>query len=121
AALSNWPRAGWSRVEDAVLATCAVSTGELSLWERPLDRLQSEIDRLAPAELLQPPAIDVYRFDPERGRRRLADQLGLGFAASFGAVESPLAIGAAGVILEYLQHNQVRVEAGLVVALTHSP
>jgi len=119
--LSNWLVAAWSRGAEAGVAACDVSTGELMLCQLPLDRLQSEIDRLAPAELLQSPAIDVYRFDPERGRRRLADQLGLGFAASIGAEESPLAIGAAGVILEYLQHNQVRVEPGLFRVRTYSP
>jgi len=91
------------------------------LCQLPLDQLQSEIDRLAPAELLQPPAIDSYRFDPERGRQRLADQLEVRFAASIGAEESPLAIGAAGVILEYLQHNQVPVEPGLFRIRTYSP
>ena len=119
--LSNWLVAAWSRGAEGGLAACEVSTGELMLCQLPLDRLQSEIDRLSPAELLQPPAIDVYRFDPERGRRRLADQLGVGFAASIGAGESPLAIGAAGVILEYLQHNQVRVEPGLFRVRTYSP
>lgn len=119
--LSNWLVAAWSRGAEGGLAACEVSTGELMLCQLPLDRLQSEIDRLSPAELLQPPAIDVYRFDPERGRRRLADQLGVGFAASIGAGESPLAVGAAGVILEYLQHNQVRVEPGLFRVRTYSP
>lgn len=119
--LSNWLVAAWSRGADGGLAACDVSTGELMLCQLPLDRLQSEIDRLSPAELLQPPAIDVYRFDPDRGRRRLADHLGVGFAASIGAEESPLAIGAAGVILEYLQHNQVRVEPGLFRVRTYSP
>jgi len=119
--LSNWLVAAWSRGGESGLAACDVSTGELMLCQLPLDRLQSEIERLAPAELLQPPAIDAYRFDPERGRRRLADQLGVGFAASIGAEESPLAIGAAGVILEYLQHNQVRMEPGLFRIRTYSP
>jgi len=119
--ISNWLVAAWSRGAESGLAACDVSTGELMLCQLPLDQLQSEIDRLAPAELLQPPAIDSYRFDPERGRQRLADQLEVRFAASIGAEESPLAIGAAGVILEYLQHNQVPVEPGLFRIRTYSP
>jgi len=55
--LSNWLVAAWSRGGESGLAACDVSTGELMLCQLPLDRLQSEIDRLAPAELLQPPAI----------------------------------------------------------------
>jgi len=120
-ARSNWLVAAWSQGAHGGLAACDVSTGELMLCQLQLDRLQSEIDRLAPVELLQPPTIDAYRFDPERGRRRLADQLGVSFAASIGAEEAPLAVGAAGVVLEYLQHNRVRIEPGLLRIRTYSP
>jgi DNA mismatch repair protein MutS len=120
-ARSNWLVAAWARGASGGLAACDVSTGELLLCQLPVDRLQSELDRLAPAELLQPPGIDMYRFDPERGRRRLADQLGIAFAASVGAEEAPLAVGAAGVVLEYLEENQVRVEPGLFRVRTYSP
>ncbi|HEY7200568.1 MAG TPA: DNA mismatch repair protein MutS [Candidatus Dormibacteraeota bacterium] len=120
-ARSNWLVAAWARGAEGGLAACDVSTGELLLCQLPVERLQSELDRLAPAELLQPPAIDAYRFDPERGRHRLADQLGVAFAASVGAEDAPLAIGAAGVVLEYLEENQVRVEPGLFRVRTYSP
>ena len=120
-ARSNWLVAAWSQGAQGGLAACDVSTGELMLCQLQLDRLQSEIDRLAPVELLQPPTIDAYRFDPERGRRRLADQLGVSFVASIGAEEAPLAVGAAGVVLEYLEHNRVRIEPGLFRIRTYSP
>jgi DNA mismatch repair protein MutS len=120
-ARSNWLVAAWARGQAGGLAACDVSTGELLLCQLPVERLQSELDRLAPAELLQPPGVDAYRFDPERGRRRLSDQLGIAFAASVGADEAPLAIGAAGVVLEYLEENQVRVEPGLFRVRTYSP
>jgi DNA mismatch repair protein MutS len=120
-ARSNWLVAAWARGAEGGLAACDVSTGELLLCQLPADRLQPELDRLAPAELLQPPGVDAYRFDPERGRRRLSDQLGIGFAASIGADRAPLAIGAAGVVLEYLEENQVRVEPGLFRVRTYSP
>jgi DNA mismatch repair protein MutS len=120
-ARSNWLVAAWARGPAGGLAACDVSTGELLLCQLPIERLQPELDRLAPSELLQPPGIDAYRFDPERGRRRLADQLGIAFAASVGADEAPLAIGAAGVVLEYLEENQVRVEPGLFRVRTYSP
>jgi DNA mismatch repair protein MutS len=118
---SNWLVAAWARGAEGGLAACDVSTGELLLCQLPIERLQAELDRLAPVELLQPPALDAYRFDPERGRRRLADQLGIQFAASIGAEAAPLAIGAAGVVLEYLEENQVRAEAGLFRVRTYSP
>jgi DNA mismatch repair protein MutS len=120
-ARSNWLVAAWARGAEGGLAACDVSTGELLLCQLSADRLQPELDRLAPAELLQPPGVDVYRFDPERGRRRLSDQLGIAFAASIGADGAPLAIGAAGVVLEYLEENQVRVEPGLFRVRTYSP
>ena len=120
-ARSNWLVAAWSRGVEGGLAACDVSTGELMLCQLPVERLQSEVDRLAPSELLRPPAIDAYRFDPERGRRRLADQLGVGFAGSIGAAEAPLAIGAAGVVLEYLEESQVRLTPGLLRIRTYSP
>src|SRR5262249_11285032 len=120
-ARSNWLVAAWARGAAGGLAAWDVSTGELLLCQLPIGRLQSELDRLSPAELLQPPGVDAYRFDPERGRRRLSDQLGIAFAASVGADEAPLAIGAAGVVLEYLEEDQVRVEPGLFPVRPYSP
>ena len=118
---SNWLFAVWERGAQAGVAACDVSTGELLLCQLPAERLRSELDRLAPAELLTPPATDLYRFDPERGRQRMADRLGIGYAASVGAADAPLAIGAAGVVLDYLEQNQVRVEPGVFRVRTYSP
>jgi DNA mismatch repair protein MutS len=119
-AVSNWLVAAWTHRGESGIAACDVSTGELLLCQLPADRLPAELERLSPAELLEPPAVDVYRFDPSRGRRRLAERLGIAFPASIGAEESPLAIGAAGVVLEYLEQNQVRVEPGLFRVRTFS-
>jgi DNA mismatch repair protein MutS len=119
--LSNWLVAAWTQRRESGLAACDVSTGELLLCQLPAERLSGELERLAPAEVLEPPAVDVYRFDPARGRRRLADRLGVHFPASVGAQEAPLAIGAAGVVLEYLEQNQVRIEPGLFRVRTFSP
>ena len=35
------------------------------------------------------PAVEGYRFDPERGRRRLADRLGIAYPESVGAESAP--------------------------------
>ncbi|HKF77814.1 MAG TPA: DNA mismatch repair protein MutS [Candidatus Dormibacteraeota bacterium] len=120
-ARSNWLVAAWARGAEGGLAACDVSTAELLLCQLPVERLQAELDRLAPAELLQPPAVDPYRFDPERGRHLLRERLGVAFAESIGAEAAPLGIGAAGVVLEYLDLNQVRVEPGLFRVRTYSP
>ncbi len=117
----NYLVAAWTRGAEAGLAACEVSTGELVLCQLPKDRLQSELERLAPAELLTPPDVEEYRFDPVRGQQRLKDLLGIAYAASVGAEDAPLAVGAAGVVLDYLKHNQTRVVPGSFSVRTYSP
>src|SRR4029077_16097556 len=111
----------WTHGADAGLAACEVSTGELLLCQLPRERLTAELQRLAPAELLTPPEIEEYRFDPVRGRQRLRDMLGIAFPESVGAGDAPLAVGAAGVILDYLKQNQTRVFPGGFSVRTYSP
>ncbi|HEV2216818.1 MAG TPA: DNA mismatch repair protein MutS [Candidatus Dormibacteraeota bacterium] len=118
---ANYLVAAWTRGGQAGLAACDVSTGELLLCQMPEERLTSELQRLAPSELLTPPEIEEYRFDPDRGKQRLKDLLGIAYPASVGAAEAPLAIGAAGVVLEYLKSNQARVGPELLTVRTYSP
>ena len=118
---ANYLVAAWTRGADAGLAACEVSTGELLLCQLPRERLTAELQRLAPAELLTPPAIEEYRFDPVRGQQRLRDLLGIAFPASVGAAEAPLAVGAAGVVLDYLKQNQAHVAPGSFSVRTYSP
>ena len=117
----NYLVAAWTSGGESGIAACEVSTGELLLTQVPKERLQSELERLAPAELLEPPKVEEYRFDPVRGQQRLHDMLGITFAASVGAAGSPLAIGAAGVVLDYLKQNQVAVVPGTFTVRTYSP
>ncbi len=117
----NYLVAAWTRGLEAGLAACEVSTGELLLCQVPRDRLRSELERLAPAELLTPPDVEEYRFDPVRGRQRLKDLLDISFPAAVGAADAPLAIGAAGVVLDYLKQNQTRVVPGSFTVRTYSP
>ncbi len=117
----NYLVAAWTRGGEAGLAACEVSTGELLLCQLPAERLGAEVQRLAPAELLAPPEVDEFRFDPARGQQRLRDMLGIAFTASVGAADAPLAVGAAGVILDYLKQNQARVTPGSFSVRTYSP
>jgi DNA mismatch repair protein MutS len=117
----NYLVAAWSKGTEAGVAACEVSTGELLLCQVSRDRLQSELERLAPAELLTPPEIEEYRFDPVRGEQRLKDMLGIAFPASVGAQDAPLAVGAAGVVLDYLKQNQTRLGPGVFSVRTYSP
>ncbi len=117
----NYLVAAWSKGLEAGIAACEVSTGELLLCQLPKDRLMNELERLAPAELLTPPDIEEYRFDPVRGQQRLKDMLGIAYPASIGAVDAPLAVGAAGVVLDYLKQNQTRVLPSSFTVTTYSP
>jgi DNA mismatch repair protein MutS len=117
----NYLVAAWTHGAEAALAACEVSTGELLLCQLPRERLNAELQRLAPAELLTPPDVEEYRFDPARGQQRLRDMLGIAFPASIGAADAPLAIGAAGVVLDYLKQNQARISPGSFTVRTYSP
>ena len=118
---SNYLVAAWTQGGWAGIAACEVSAGELLLCQLPSERLPAELDRLGPAELLTPPSVDAFRFDPERGRRRLQELLGIAHPAAVGAEDAPLALGAAGVVLDHLRQGQVRVEPGLFRVRTYSP
>jgi DNA mismatch repair protein MutS len=117
----NYLVAAWTRGPEAGLAACDVSTGELLLCQLPADRLSTELARLAPAELLTTPKIEDYRFDPVRGQQRLRDLLGIAYPAAVGAGDAPLAVGAAGVVLDYLKQIQTRLGPGLLSVRTYSP
>jgi DNA mismatch repair protein MutS len=117
----NYLVAAWTKGLEAGLAACDMSTGELLLCQLPSERLATELERLAPAELLTPPAVEEYRFDPVRGQQRLRDLLGIAYAASVGAADAPLAVGAAGVVLDYLKQNQNEVAQGSFSVRTYSP
>ena len=118
---ANYLVAAWTRGAEAGLAACDVSTGELLLCQMPRERLEAELQRLAPSELLTPPEVEEYRFDPVRGRQRLKDLLAIAYPESIGAADAPLAIGAAGVVLDYLKTNQARVGPELFSVRTYSP
>jgi DNA mismatch repair protein MutS len=120
-AKSNYLVACWTRGLEAGLAACDVSTGELLLSQMPKERLAAELQRLAPAELLTPSEVEEYRFDPVRGQERLRDLLGIAYPAAVGAAGAPLALGAAGVVLEYLKANQARLGPGAFMVRTYSP
>ncbi len=120
-AKSNYLVAAWTRGRESGLAACDVSTGELLLCQLAAERLGAELERLAPAELLAPPEVEEYRFDPERGRQRLRELLGIAYPASIGADGAPMAIGAAGVLLDYLKSTQTRLGPGALSVRTYSP
>ncbi len=88
---------------------------------RTTEALSSELQRLQPAELLIPERIGLdpaawfdggitrrpeWHFDAETNQRLLCEQFGVQDLAGFGLADHPMAIRAAGVLLQYLAETQ---------------
>ncbi|HEX5419724.1 MAG TPA: DNA mismatch repair protein MutS, partial [Gammaproteobacteria bacterium] len=86
-----------------------------------LDALAAELERLKPAELLVPETLaepdwllslpglrmrPPWHFDPETGKRLLTQQFGVRDLAGFDAEDVPLAVGAAGCLMQYVKDTQ---------------
>ncbi len=84
------------------------------------EALAGELERLRPAELLIPEDFPLellgrrrglqrlppWQFDPASGERLLCRQFATRDLSGFGCAELPLAIGAAGALLTYVQETQ---------------
>ena len=112
----------------AGLAYVDVSTGEFLVSEQELESLGDELERLSPAETLVPReqleegralakaltfrAVGVltpregYEFSPAEAERLLKSHFGVAALDGFGLTHAPLAVGAAGAALAYLQETQ---------------
>ncbi len=104
------------------LAWIEVSSGRFAVMEvTGAEALRSEIGRLAPAEILfdedsrLPSALGMERgithrpawhFDPDSGERLLCAQFGSRNLTGFGCAALPLAVGAAGSLLQYVRDTQ---------------
>ncbi|MGB5734100.1 MAG: DNA mismatch repair protein MutS, partial [Thiohalocapsa sp.] len=104
------------------LAWLELSSGRFSVLEvSTLDALRGELERLAPSEILfsedshLPDAVDlrcgvtrrpVWHFEPDSAQRLLCDQFGTRDLTGFGCKNLPLAVGAAGALLQYVQDTQ---------------
>ncbi|MCG6870757.1 MAG: DNA mismatch repair protein MutS [Gammaproteobacteria bacterium] len=102
------------------LATLELSAGRLRIQQPATgELLRAELARLAPDELLLPEDLEwrqeeslhrrnlpPWYFDSEEGRRRLCEQFGTRDLRAFDASDLPVAIGAAGALLEYARETQ---------------
>src|SRR4051812_21118661 len=103
-----------------------VTTGEFAVAElrgpAAAVSLEGEMSRLAPAECLVPwdqagalalpgpsTRYDAWRFEPDAARDRLLRQFGVRSLEGFGCAELPLALGAAGAVLAYLEETNPAV------------
>ena len=115
----------------AGLAYCDITTGEFAVTQiedpEAARRVQEELSRLQPAEIVlaegsladrervwlppgdHQPTISPYaswHFDEATARQALLDQLQVKNLAAFGCEGKPLAISAAGVLVQYLADHQ---------------
>lgn len=111
------------------VAIVELSTGDFAVTEfsgsRAREEFLSELVRLEPSELLLPEGTDpaawfpqgfeltfritrrpADRFDPARGRRLIARQLGVQTLDGYGAGDLGVGLGAAGAILDFLHETQ---------------
>jgi DNA mismatch repair protein MutS len=109
----------------AGIAWTDLSTGAFLVHECPLDRLGDELLRIEPAELLLAedqrgeervwlPAGQVpvtfrpgFDFGTDHGARALQQLFAVRTLEAFGVAELPLALGAAGALVAYLQETQL--------------
>jgi len=108
--------------EDYGLAWLELSSGRFSVLQTAtLEALGSELARLRPSEVLfaedsyLPDALDldgsitlrpVWHFDADSAQRLLCERFGTRDLTGFGCAELPLAVGAAGGLLQYVQDTQ---------------
>ncbi|MFH0847101.1 MAG: DNA mismatch repair protein MutS [Chloroflexota bacterium] len=106
--------------EEAGIAHVDITTGEFAVTQLPLTRLPQELGRLNPSEIvaaegaelsslsLKVPVnrIESYWFEPETARETLLRHFGVTTLDGFGLARLPLAVGAAGGVLHYLEETQ---------------
>ena len=103
------------------LAWLNLANGDLALMECAAEQLQSQFERLRPAEVLVSDSVSLplieqlspvlrkladWKFDPDTGRRLLTTHFGTQDLAGFGAEAMPVATAAAGALFDYAQTTQ---------------
>jgi DNA mismatch repair protein MutS len=101
--------------DKAGLALADYTTGEFLLDELPLSKIDLALGRYQPSELLIPEnhagatwdlpfyQMETFRFEYELALAGLNNHFGTATLDGFGCSDMPLAIGAAGALLEYLK------------------
>src|SRR5258706_5994067 len=109
------------RAKRAGIAWLNLASGAFTLTEVPMAEAAVVLHRIATSELLLPdelpppalrgglPAVrslSAWKFDSAAATRALAKQLGTFDLAAYGVDETPLAVGAAGALLDYASATQ---------------
>ena len=111
---NNYLAAVVTQGEEAGVAYVDISTSEFATTQLPIDRLGVELARLAPAELLapegqEPPECEASvtelapdAFHPQWARDALLSHFAVASLEPFGCERLPLAVRAAGAVIDYL-------------------
>ena len=120
--------------DEAGLAYSDISTSEFATTSMPVDRLATELGRLDPAEIIAPEDQDDLpfasrtaltpvtpdAFHPQWARETLLDHFGVASLEAYGCERLPLAIRAAGAIVDYLATTQRGSLGQITSLLTYS-
>ena len=121
--------------DEAGLAYVDITTGEFSTTQIPVDDLPLELERLGTSEVVAPEGCDVppsghdflltsedpATFRHAEAEQTLLDHFGVATLEAYGCHGMPLAVGAAGAILAYLNKTQKAALGRLQGLYTYSP
>ncbi len=107
------------RRESVGIAWLVLASGELRATETSLERLPSELARIAPSEILVADhararlaaaaavrSVPDWHFDAQRGAQLLCEQLGVATLQAFGVDDRPALLAACAALLAYAQQTQ---------------
>jgi DNA mismatch repair protein MutS len=106
--------------EEAGIAYADITTGEFATTQTNLQRVISELERLKPSEIITAKSTDLtflkvtspvtrledYDFDLEANTRALLNHFGAASLDGYGCGSLPLAVRAAGSVIQYIRETQ---------------
>ena len=120
----------------AGIAYVDITTSEFATTQMPLGRAQLELSRLQPSEIICPEGMelagletdlpsgitrfDFFHFELESASRTLLEHFKTASLEGYGCAELPLAIRAAGAILQYVGQTQKAALAQIATLSTYS-
>ncbi len=116
------------------IAYVDITTSEFATTQLPLERAVPELERLKPTEIITAnnselsgfglaapvTCLEDYWFEMEIARQTVLDHFGVSTLDGYGCAHLPLAIGAAGAIIHYIQETQKGVLGQLTRLTTYS-
>ena len=120
--------------KEAGIAYIDISTSEFATTQVPIERIQPEIERLAPSEVITPESaissdfytdipvtkLDDYWFEYEIAHQTLIDHYRVTSLDGYGCANLPYAVRAAGAIVHYLQETQKNLSGHVTGLSTYS-